>query len=200
MKRFGFIMLALVLMAVLSGPAMAGERIYVDNQAAASAVKGAGIPASGGKYAVITAFSLDGAAATADAIFLVYDDEQTTLSAAEASGQTALSLTECGTLTDDVFLFIQEDANEPIYDVTQMSACNDTTNVATVTATDKAFSAGSYVFEMTEGGQWADLGTTIINVSSADGIFMGNQKGTPVGIIFNGSGGSVLWVSGTHRK
>ena len=152
-------------------------------------------------WIVVQSMKYVGAAATADLDFYTADNTVTTFSADEAAAQTALSVTSCTGLDDNDFLVLVR-AGGTAVEATQMSACNDTTDVATVIATNNAYKKHDFIYEMVSAGEIAaNVGSgssTTINGGGA--ALLVGKRGKPIAII-EGSTSSVTfqWFSGTVK-
>jgi len=144
---------------------------------------------------VLNFVSINSSVASGDVIFYGGDNSKTTLSAAEAAGQTAISLTSCGGLDDNDYLVFQDKDGDPI-EATQMSACNDTTNVATVTALVGAYQSGANVYEMQALWTLSNVGTARLTWGPAP-VLVG-VKSYPLAVSFKGTG-SIEVITVDHR-
>lgn len=196
MKRFSVLFLIIAFAICMAVPALAGGRVVTDG-GTASTTAGVGIPADTGSYPVMYAIGMVGLAATADLDFYEFDDTQTTFSADEAAGQTDLSVTECGGIDDADTVWLQS-ADGGTFEAGVASACNDTTNTMTVTATGNAYSAGDKVFEMKPLVQWDNVTTTPVYRSNDSGIIGGKRSG-PLCAIGTGSGVTVYYFTGGYQ-
>ena len=180
-------LLPIVLMLVLASIAY-GANMYTAGNASNSVL----LPAAGG-FATVYAVNFVGGAATVDMLVYTGDSTETELANAESATATALTLDECGGLDDSDILVIMNTDGGTIEAVT-MSACNDTTNVATVGALSNTYRSGAKVYEMKLLTTWADVTTTRINIEGD--IWQSDLRNKPIYILLNGSGGTFHYMTG----
>lgn len=128
-------------------------------------------------------------ASDADADVVIYqgDTTSTTLANAVSAAATALTLTECGGLDDSDILVIQNTNGDPV-EAVSMSACNDTTNVATVSALANSYRTGGLVYEMVELITYSDVGTGT-GIRQGRPI-LGGLKSKPLAVSLDGVSGT----------
>ncbi len=184
MKRFILIM-AILMLSV--GVAWAGP-VYTETVSATGATVAYGaVPFKTNQQPLMTYLQYTCSDALADIVIYEGDTTSTTLSAAEAALQTAISLTECGGL-DDGDILVMQNTNADVYFAVSMSACNDTTNVATTGAIPSALRSGALVFEMKTLITYSNVGTGT-SIKSGNPILSGD-KSLPLAIGLAGASGT----------
>ena len=194
MRKYTVILVCLLAL-LISSPAMA-ESWFSQSGSASALTTDIVIAPDDSRYIVIQYMNFTGGAATSDVVVYQGDVTQTSLSAAEAAAQTAISLVECGGLDDDDYLVFMEPSGSPI-EATKMSACNDTTNVATVSALQNGYSQGAIVYEMISAGTlYADIGTGETEKNGSGAALIAGKKSKPVALLSSGTANTHHVVSG----
>jgi hypothetical protein len=195
MKKLSIILISLALVISFAGSAMA-ESYYSVSGSASALTSDIVVKSNDAGQGVIQYMNFTGGAATTDVVLYQADATETTFSADEAAGQTALSLVECGGLDDDDYLVLMSGSGKVI-EATKMSACNDTTNVATVSATQNAYKQGDKVYEMISAGNlYADVGTGETAKNGSGAALVASRKSKPVAFLASGSAITFHVVSG----
>lgn len=194
MRRLSFVLFILVAL-LMASPVMA-ESWFSQSGSASALTTDIAIAPNADGYIVIGYMNFTGGAATTDVVIYQGDGTETTFSAAEAAGQTELSITECGGLDDNDYLVLMDPDGSPI-EATKMSACNDTTNTATVSATQNAYVKGARVYEMVSAGNlYADIGTGETAKNGNGSPLVAGKRGKPVAVVASGTAITVHVVSG----
>jgi len=176
MKRF---VLSLVILIVSASISYAGPIYSVNTSSTANTEATVATPGLTGRQPVLIGLSLLAAAAGNDIDFYEGDNSSTTLSAAEAAGQTALSLTSVTGFDAGDYIVIMDPSGSPI-EMVAASAFNGTTNVATVTAIANSYIVRASVFEMKLKFTWDDIGATRLVYN---GPLFAGTKGYPLAAI-----------------
>lgn len=166
--------LVVLLAMTLSAPVMA-DNIFTDGGGT-----GIACPADNNRQTVLHALSFNATNATGDVIFYVGDATSTTLANAESAAATALTLSSCTGIDDDDYVAIYSPTGD-VMEFNQITACNDTTEVATVTALGDTFAVNSVVYELKVKATLSDVGATTLHWSNAEGI-LAAPRGKPIGV------------------
>ena len=196
MKRF-ILILAILMLSV--GVGFAGEFYTAPNSTASQA-----FPPERG-YPTINSISWTAGAATVDVLILGGDNSKTVSAVGKAATATTFVLTSCTGIDDNDYVVIEQTPTAltfeaRVLEVGQASACNDTTELITLAAgTANAFNGtnGFSFYEMKTLATLADIGTTKITYTT--GPLWGGRDGWPMGVVLNGTGGTIHWLSGEWR-
>ena len=180
MKRYVVIMLVILTLSVVT-VATANRWRAVSNGTAGINTSNVVLLPEKNETMVVINMSYTAATSTIDLDIVQGSGVHTTLSADEAASQTAISLSSCTGIADDAWLVFADPSGDPI-EATVASACNDTTNVATVTAITNAFKKGSTIYDTIAAAEiFANVGSSTTPTTHGTGhpVFV-SKLGEPI--------------------